>query len=476
MQEVHSHSGLSEQRVVNNLILVLLLVSLLAHLLIFSSASFMLSAIGVLLVALLVPGTALVLALFVGTPTRPTVLELGIYAVGAGFSVATLVMLVLGYLPGELNAWLALGLFDCLALLLVGLFWWQARQSVNHSASRVTTAAWSAPRIRQWFLAGVVLIAVIGGSLRLLNLGYAEFHGDEARAILRASGVIQGYEEVLMLHKKGPGEILVPTVQLALGQRINETMARLPFALASIVGLLAILALGTRLIGAIAGFTAAFLLAFDGYLLGFARFVQYQSVVFLLTTLAILLLYSAYRHPALLPRALVLAALFFATALLFHYDAAAALIPLAFLWVMIARHENIGWRRLLRATVVPVTIGLICLTLFYVPYIRHPHFQAVQSYLVGSRVGPAGFPHNNIQDIFLRTSLYSSFYYVATMVGLLVVAVYLAYRRGWNAIFAVVAISALGLYALLSIWQPTWFPPQTNAYLLAGFGAMFALI
>jgi hypothetical protein len=42
---------------------------------------------------------------------------------------------------------------------------------------------------------------------------------------------------------------------------------------------------------AIAGWSAAFLLAFDGYLIGFSRFVQYQSVVFFLSALVVLALY-----------------------------------------------------------------------------------------------------------------------------------------------------------------------------------------
>ncbi len=473
MQSVRSRSELPEQRTANNLILALLLTSLLAHLLIFSSVPLVLTTIGVLLAALLVPGSALILALFVETAERPSPFELGLYAVGSGFCIATLVMLGLSYLPGGISASLTLIVFDCLTLILVGLFWWRARA---WSTPPAAPAALSAHQLRQWFFVGVLLIVAIGGALRLINLGYAEFHGDEARAVLRASGIIQGYEEVLMLHKKGPGEILMPALQLALGERIDETTARLPFALASIAGLLAIFALGTRLIGVVAGFTAAFLLAFDGYLLAFARFVQYQSVVFLLTTLAILLLYSAYRHPQLLPKALFLASLFFATALLFHYDAAAALIPLAFLWVMIGLHNKVSWARLLRVTVLPAIFGLVCLALFYVPYILHPHFQAALSYLVGSRVGPTGFPHNNIQNVFLRTSLYSSFYYVAAMLTLLATAAYLAWRRGWNAAVAAVTTGIVGLLLLLVVLQPAWLPAENNAYLLMGMGAIFALI
>ena len=67
-------------------------------------------------------------------------------------------------------------------------------------------------------------------------------------AVLRGAAVIQGYDDVLFLHKKGPGEILIPTAIFSALGNITETTARLPFAIANLTALAAITR-GRRLIG-----------------------------------------------------------------------------------------------------------------------------------------------------------------------------------------------------------------------------------
>lgn len=88
----------------------------------------------------------------------------------------------------------------------------------------------------------------------------------------------------------------LPTVIYSLTGRLNEQIARLPFALANLTALLALFLLGWRLIGALAGWTAAMLLALDGYLIAFARIVQYQSIVFLMSVLVVLLLHRLVQN------------------------------------------------------------------------------------------------------------------------------------------------------------------------------------
>ena len=68
-----------------------------------------------------------------------------------------------------------------------------------------------------------------------------------------------------------------------------------PLPLANLAGLLALFVLGWAMFGPVAGWSAAMLLAVEGYLIGFARIVQYQSVVVLMTVLTVLILYRLYR-------------------------------------------------------------------------------------------------------------------------------------------------------------------------------------
>ena len=126
----------------------------------------------------------------------------------------------------------------------------------------------------------MITLLVAGAIFRFVGLGYSDYQGDEARAALRAAAVLQGYEDVLMLHKKGPTEILLPTLIYTLTGHLTEATARLPFAIANFLGLFATFALGARLFNPLAGWVAAIFLALDGYFIGFAHIVQYQSVVF----------------------------------------------------------------------------------------------------------------------------------------------------------------------------------------------------
>ena len=96
-------------------------------------------------------------------------------------------------------------------------------------------------------MVGFLILLLVAGFLRFTNLGYAEFQGDEGRAVLRAAAVMQGYENALFLHRKGPVEILLPTLVYAMTGHLTEATARLPFALANLTGIIAIFVLGWRM-------------------------------------------------------------------------------------------------------------------------------------------------------------------------------------------------------------------------------------
>ena len=118
--------------------------------------------------------------------------------------------------------------------------------------------------------------------------------------------------------------------------------------------------LGWRLLGPLAGWIAAFLLAFDGYLIAFARFVQYQSMVLLTSALAVLILYRLLRQPQALARYLTLAAILLATGLLSHYDAAMTVVPLLFLLAALLWQRRVTWSSLLRAALPGSVAPFIC--------------------------------------------------------------------------------------------------------------------
>ncbi|HET6195449.1 MAG TPA: glycosyltransferase family 39 protein, partial [Acetobacteraceae bacterium] len=266
-------------------------------------------------------------------------------------------------------------------------------------------------------LRDIGLLAIVAAVLRLPNLGYSEFQGDETEVMLRAAGAVQAIRDSLFYHGKGPGEIVVVSTLYGLVGAINEAAARLPFALAGVLGVLAFYLLARRLIGRPGALVAGLLVACNGFLLAFSRITQYQSVVLLLGTLAI---WCAVRWSAggsgVWP---TLAGAFAATAALAHYDATFVAPPIvvALLW-------RTGWRGLFNwRTLWPwlrgAALGLIILAAFFVPYLMSQLF-GLATGRFADRVG-AGLPYNNLGAIVAAGALY-----LGPVVPLLVAALIVA--------------------------------------------------
>lgn len=436
-----------------NFIWILPGVALLATLALFLPAlPYLIRAIAAYLLTAVIPGILLV-ELLLGRQAIPA-WEKFLYGLGVGYGTMVIGTLLLSYLPGGLTQWQMVVGYGVLIGLLVGFLAFSRRlESPN------TDQTTSEP-LSRWVIAGLLSILLVGGFLRLSGLDYAEYQGDEARAALRAGAIMQGYEDVLFLHRKGPTEIVVPTAIFALTGTLTEQAARLPFALSNLVALFALYALGWRLFGPVAGWSAAMLLALDGYFIGFAHIVQYQSIIFLTTLLAVLLLHRLVRFGGSPTLLLTVAAIILATALHSHYEGIWAFIPAGYLlgvwlWNQV-RGKGQGVREnrdltpqpplrnregghgnpspasrfsFLVSLIPPVITGAILLALFYVPFLLHPNFTATYTYLADRRIG-SSFPYNNLWDFFIRTTLYSTTYYVLLMIGLAGVALWLAYRNG----------------------------------------------
>ncbi len=440
--------------------LIALAVAIGAHLFVFAPLPFVWRAVAVLALTGFIPGWLFVDALLGGPGRRmPEPWERTLYAIGAGYAIAVTVPLVLSFLPGGLTRTQTLVSFDLVILLLVALLALRIHKSTPDPAATTVTepAVW--PDVlpsthKGWLLAGVLSLLLVGGFLRFNDLGYSEFQGDEARAVMRAAEVIQGYHDALLSHKKGPAEILIPASSYSLMNRTNEAAARVPFAIANMAGLLAIFLLGWRLYHPIAGWATAMLLALDGYFIGFARIVQYQSVVFFTVILVVLVFYRLYRRPFDLWRYLTLAAIFMATGLLAHYEAALVALPVVYLLYAIWR-KGLRPAELGKALIAPIIVGGVMLGVFYIPFVLNPSFRVTYAYITVNRIG-GSFPYNNLVDVFERTTLYSSIYYLAFVAGCVLVSLITIYRRnlprwaGW--VVAVFILAGMGVTLL----QPAW--------------------
>ncbi len=317
------------------------------------------AAAAALVLVALVPGGLLAKLIAPADAAAPA--ETVLIGIGLGGAALSVSGLLLNYLPVQLGRGLLLAWFDGLALVLVALVLARGLRTTDGAGDR---RPWSAVS-RQTY--GLLLVVALAAALRLPTLGYSEFQGDETEVVLRAVGVAEDVPDALYYHAKGPAEVLVTAVVYGLIGGISEASARLPFALASVAGIATCYLFGRRLLGPVGGLTAALLLAFDGYLVAFARIAQYQSVVFLMSALGVLCAVrwaagsgqkdvggerAALAAESGTVRWPVLAGAFVATGALAHYDAVWALPPIG----LIAVWGRGGWRGLLERK-APVRVG-----------------------------------------------------------------------------------------------------------------------
>ncbi|HID86532.1 MAG TPA: phospholipid carrier-dependent glycosyltransferase [Anaerolineae bacterium] len=393
---------------------IVLVIAVLANALVLSTGSFLLRFAASFILACLLPGFMLVGVLLPGLQDP---LERVVLSVGAGYGLLTLVALGIHYLPGPITPCTVLFFYNSLALiLLLCLLRWE-RVVIRHSPL---------PRGILWRLALLLLLASF---FRLTYLGYSEFQGDEAKVMLRAAEIIQGRDDVLFLHKKGPAEILIPAVFYSISKRTNEFIARFPFALANLAGLMAMYLLGRRMFGERVGFVTALLLAIEGYLVAFSRIVQYQSMVFLMTTLSLLCFYRFFRSKDGGHRHLILGSFFAGVGLLAHYDALFALPVGLYLLFKKARVAGWGVKEWVCVALPPLIVLALIVLPFYIPFVLHPHFQKAYIYIVEKRVGKAAIPRNNLSDFFLRSTFYNSTYYIVFLILLMGIAIFIQLQR-----------------------------------------------
>jgi 4-amino-4-deoxy-L-arabinose transferase-like glycosyltransferase len=342
--------------------------------------------------------------------------------------------LYLAYLPGPLTGRHMLLLCTVMALpaLVISL------------RRRFPALNW--PERRVWLT--LVLVFVIAAVIRLVHLGYAEFHEDEVEVTSLAVRTIEGEDYAVFLHRKGPLQMLVPLAGWLLDGRIAEGWARLPFALASLLGVATVSLLALEMAGWPGGLAAGLLIALNGYLIAFGRMVQYQALIFFLASLAVACLWRVLKEgeaTMLWPAMLGMAA-----SLLAHYDAVVYLPVIAYLsWRIWQRWPAVRWR-LLAAVLVAVAVWLS----FYVPYVRDPQFEHTRAYLVEGRIGTSWL-YNNLKTLKGLDADYSSCFYLPIL-WLLSLVAWVRYRpsgRVWWGVLGGALVAAWTTMRWPDFWQ-----------------------
>lgn len=419
---------------VHPLILPALLV-ILAHLLLLVPLPIAWRGIAALVV-LGLPGVLLALLLFRAERDALVRVLLGLCG---GLALATLLVFALHAIPGPLPWWLLLLACDGLSVWLGWRLWRTdaGRRTMNNGP-------------RSTLHAPLLLILLLAVVFRLPFLGNAEFQGDEAHLLLRAAGALHGQDEVLLLRDKGPTEILLIMGPLALTGQTNELIARLPFTLAGLGVLLGSYLLSRHMLargGELVGLAAATILALDGFLIGFGRIAQYQSIVVLMTIGALWYGWRFYEGAVHPQRYLLGAALLSAVGMLAHYDGVFALPALA--WLVLAG----GWRRRwslgqwIGGVLPALLVGGGLLLSFFLPFVLHERFAYRTSFYLTWRLGQREATtrlHNNLGDYYDLATFYNTTYQVHWLVLALVAGVVV-----WLLLYARPRVLGWALAALL---------------------------
>jgi hypothetical protein len=392
--------------------------------------------------------------------SAPCLLEGVLLGAGASYLLSSLGVLAVHALPGEITLGLLCLALDALVLLLLLLNFFVPSPSPQPEA----VAGEGSLLSREGLL--VILLVMVAGFFRFFYLGYSEFQGDEVGVVSTAVEAILGHDDVLFLQRKGPVETLVTIAFVLFTQRFDEFALRFPFALASFLGVMTTYLIGRQMFGSGLGFIAGLLFAIEGITLAFSRMVQYQGVVVFILALCV---YCFYRFHGVVDRGLAhryqfLGAALFAFGLLTHYDVGPVALLLGLIYLskygprfrrlchserskesrssygkapLLTRKEIL--RRFASQNdirgdaltlLVSLAVAIAILSVFYLPFILHPHFKETGPYVAQSRMGIGQGPYNNLDTFVSYSIFYNSAYYVALMMVLLVAGVTGALVRG----------------------------------------------
>jgi hypothetical protein len=431
---------------------------------------------GALALFVLLPGWVLIRAVF--GPGGPVGLERALLALGSGCVLAMVPPLLLHvfFRPIEPAHLLLAGNLLVLVGAYLPLLWTRSAGPGAEPAPEPPGAASSGRfRFERQTLLALALLLLIAAPLRLWNLGWSEFQGDEAKVALRTSALLQGLPNVLQAHRRPPGEILISTTLAGQIGTITELTARLPFSLAGVAAVLACYQLGRTMFGPTAGLIAALLLAVNGYYVAFGRILQYQSLGLLLDMLTVLCLYRFARWPAARPGYALVGGLLLAGALASALSGVFLLPPLALaLWASRRGPSKARWRDLALWFWPLAPLLLVGLAVLLKAGGRLS-LGAAESYIL-TRLGWQQ-RYFNWDDLLVATNLYTSSLYLAvTLVGGVLALLFTPGRArlGWRLALVWMLGPLLTHLFLVRIVATHWREIYPGLVLLLGAGAAAA--
>ncbi|HSX39086.1 MAG TPA: glycosyltransferase family 39 protein [Candidatus Saccharimonadales bacterium] len=214
----------------------------------------------------------------------------------------------------------------------------------------------------------IVLVALIAAVLRLVNLGYSDYQGDEIKAFL-VPDPGQNVFTFLITQRKGPLQFFVTYfLKLFDPNYTHNFFIRVPFAIAGVLAVFFFYKFVKIHFGEKVAFYASFFFATNGLFVGLTRIVQYQSLVLLFAVLTLYFLSKSVTDPKWKITGIYLGFISWALCILAHYDGV-FIAPFAFYllikWFLQNRRDKTSIKHL----IISLVVSGLMLAAFYIPFV-----------------------------------------------------------------------------------------------------------
>ena len=260
------------------------------------------------------------------------------------------------------------------------------------------------------------------GFLRLYNLGYSDYQGDEIKAFFNPK-VDGDYFQFLLDQRKGPNQFIVTGLMKGITNDFdNYALTRLPFALAGFISVYIFYLVVRKIFNEKVAIYSSIFFATNGFLVAFSRIVQYQAFVILLGLLAIFLFQKFQETKKYY--LITLSFISLAAATLFHYDGLFFGLPILFWSVqeLIANRKN-NSKKLIINLAVASFVFVVMLASFYIPFVMNIT-DKTKDYWLGRISGEVS---NKVSSSYYLFTIYQPIYAIHFYIGLIGLGLSLAF-------------------------------------------------
>ncbi len=238
----------------------------------------------------------------------------------------------------------------------------------------------------------IAILMVTATALRISNLGYSDYQGDEIKALFIKENLSDSTWYFLLTQRKGPIQYLITYLLKFYDPTYSdEYLIRFAFAAAGIAAVFFFYKFVKLHFSEKVAFYAALFVATNGLFVAFSRIVQYQSFVILFMVLALYFFSLAVKKKSWEIGGIYLGFIFWALSILSHYDGVLIFPFAAYLLFAWLRKETFAVFKItnLKHLIVSGVIFLVMLGSFYIPFIEEiDHY--TKSYWQGRISGEGG--------------------------------------------------------------------------------------